>query len=171
MRHFKSAVMKSLAMLTLTVGMGTTGAQEAKVPTKLLLKIEATASTNPDESGRASPIKVRLYELKDSNNFAEADYFGLNAGDKSILGADMLMKDEFILRPGETKTIERASHNQTTSLGILAAYRDLPNSTWRVIHPLKKTPAAAWYRSLLPSNKLQMTIQLQPQGIVLIPAP
>jgi type VI secretion system protein VasD len=83
----------------------------------------------------------------------------------------MLGKDEFILRPGETKTIERASHNQTTALGILAGYRDLANSTWRVIQPLKEAPAAAWYRALLPSNKLQMTIQLQPQGIVLIPAP
>jgi type VI secretion system protein VasD len=171
MRSFKSAVMQSLVLLAFFVGIGMAEAQDAKEPTKLLLKIEATASTNPDESGRPSPIKVRLYELKDSNNFAEADYFGLNTGDKTILGADMLGKDEFILRPGESRTIERTSHNQTTSLGILAAYRDLPNSTWRVIHPLKKTPTAAWYRALLPSNKLQMTIQLQPQGIVLIPAP
>jgi type VI secretion system protein VasD len=171
MRYFKSAVMRHLVLLAFSVGIGMAEAQDAKEPTKLLIKIEATATTNPDDSGRPSPIKVRLYELKDSNNFAEADYFGLNAGDKSLLGADMLGKDEFILRPGETKTIERASHNQTTALGILAGYRDLANSTWRVIQPLKEAPAAAWYRALLPSNKLQMTIQLQPQGIVLIPAP
>ena len=171
MRYFKFAVMRYLVLLVWMPCINMAMAQEAKEPTKLLLKIEAVAATNPDDSGRPSPIKVRLYELKDSNSFGEADYFGLNSADKSILGADLLSKDEFILRPGESKTIERASHNQTTALGILAGYRDLANSTWRVIQPLKEAPTAAWYRALLPSNKLHMTIQLQPQGIVLIPAP
>ncbi|PUE28970.1 type VI secretion system lipoprotein TssJ [Limnohabitans sp. Jir72] len=171
MRHLKSVALRHLVWLFLSLGCGMAASQEAKEPTKLLLKIEAPAATNPDDSGRPSPIKVRLYELKDSNTFGEADYFGLNSMDKSILGADMLAKDEFILRPGETRTIERSSHNQTSALGILAGYRDLANSTWRVIHPLKEAPTAAWYRAMLPSNKLTMTIQLQPQGIVLIPAP
>lgn len=132
MRYFKFAVMRYLVLLVWMPCINMAMAQEAKEPTKLLLKIEAVAATNPDDSGRPSPIKVRLYELKDSNSFGEADYFGLNSADKSILGADLLSKDEFILRPGESKTIERASHNQTTALGILAGYRDLANSTWRV---------------------------------------
>lgn len=171
MRKHAWATWRLLGLLTLLLAnMSTSQAQPAKEPTKLVLRIESSASTNPDDSGRASPVKVRLYELKDSNSFGEADYFSLHNGDKALLGADLLIKDEFVLRPGEFKTIERKTHPQTTAIGVLAGYRNLANSTWRVIHPLKEAPPAAWYRALLPGNKLEMTIQLQPQGIVLVPA-
>ena len=146
-------------------------AQEAKEQTKLVLTIEAAPGVNPDTSLRPSPIKVRIYELKDPGSFSEADYFSLDTTDKVTLAADMLSKDEFILRPGESRTIERKSNAQTTAIGVLAGYRDLPNSTWRVIHKLKEAPAASWMRALLPANKAELTIQLQPQGIALTEKP
>jgi type VI secretion system protein VasD len=146
-------------------------AQEAKEQTKLVLTIEAAPGVNPDTSLRPSPIKVRIYELKDPGSFSEADYFSLDTTDKVTLAADMLSKDEFILRPGESRTIERKSNAQTTAIGVLAGYRDLPNSTWRVVHKLKEAPAASWMRALFPANKAELTIQLQPQGIALTEKP
>ena len=146
-------------------------AQEVKEQTKLVLTIEAAAGVNPDNSLRPSPIKVRIYELKDPGSFSEADYFSLDTTDKVTLAADMLAKDEFILRPGENRTIERKSNAQTTAIGVLAGYRDLPNSTWRVVHKLKEAPAASWMRALLPANRAELTIQLQPQGIALTEKP
>ncbi len=146
-------------------------AQEAKEQTKLVLAVEATSGVNPDTSLRPSPIKVRIYELKDPGSFAEADYFSLDTTDKVTLAADMLAKDEFILRPGESRTIERKSNAQTTAIGVLAGYRDLPNSTWRVIYKLKEAPAASWMRVLLPANRAELSIQLQPQGIALTEKP
>lgn len=144
-------------------------AQDAKEATKLVLHIEATAQANPDASGRPSPAKVRVYELQDSASFAEADYFSLNSNDKSVLGNDLLARDEFILRPGESRKIERRGNPKTQAIGLLVGYYDL-NATWRVIQPLPAAPEAAWYRALLPSNKLELSIQLQPQGIVIVPA-
>lgn len=146
-------------------------AQEAKEPTKLSLTIEATSGVNPDISLRASPIKVRIYELKDNAAFVEADYFSLDNTDKTTLGADLLAKEEFILRPGEKKIIERKSNPQTTAIGVLAGYRDLSNATWRVVQVLKPAPEVSWYRFAIPANKLEILIQLQPQGIVLIDTP
>ena len=148
----------------------TAQAQDAKEPTTLLLRIEAAAQTNPDDTGRPSPIKVRIYELKDSNAFAEADYFSLNANDKAVLGGDVLVRDEFILRPGETKRLERKSHPKTVALGILAGYRDL-NSVWRIVQALPEAPEASWYRALLPASKVALSIQFQNQGIVVVPTP
>lgn len=165
-----SRILRLLSVLVAlcTAGMSAIG-QEAKEATKLLLHIEATAQSNPDASGRASPVKVRIYELKDSAGFAEADYFSLSNGDKSVLSSDLLGRDEFILRPGESRKLERKSNPKTQAIGVLVGYYDL-NSTWRVIHPLPEAPDVAWYRALLPSNKLELTIQLQPQGIVIVPA-
>lgn len=146
-------------------------AQEVKEKTRLILDIEAASTTNPDASLRPSPIKVRIYELKDPGTFAEADYFSLDTADKLTLAADMLSKDEFILRPGEKRRIERKSHAQTTTIGVIAGYRDLPNTVWRVTHKLPEAPEASWMRALLPSNRAELSIQLQPQGIVLAEKP
>lgn len=146
-------------------------AQEAKEKTRLVLEIEASAAANPDASLRPSPIKVRIYELKDAGTFADVDYFSLETADKITLAADMLSKEEFILRPGEKRRIERKSHAQTTAIGVIAGYRDLPNTVWRVTHKLKEAPDASWMRALLPSNRVELSIQLQPHGIVLAEKP
>ncbi|MDH4449178.1 MAG: type VI secretion system lipoprotein TssJ [Rhodoferax sp.] len=146
-------------------------AQDAREPTKLVLTVQAAAGVNPDDSQRPSPIKVRLYELKDSGSFTEADFFSLDKSDKTVLAADLLAKDEFILRPGESKKIERKSNAQTTAIGVLAGYRDLANSVWRTTFKLPEAPEAAWYRAMLPANKAVLLIQLQPQGIVLTETP
>ncbi len=146
-------------------------AQDAKEPTKLVLNIEAAAGVNPDTSLRPSPIKVRIYELKDPASFSEADYFSLDSTDKIVLAADMLTRDEFILRPGESRSIERKSKPQTTAIGVLAGYRDLPNSTWRFVFKLKEAPDASWMRALIPANRTELRIELQPQGISLTEKP
>ena len=158
---------KLLIFLTV-LAQGCAWTQEIKEPTKLLLTISASAQVNQDTSLRPSPIKVRIYELKNSSAFSEADYFSLDTTDKVTLAADMLAKDEYILRPGEDRKIERDSNPQTVAIGVLAGYRDLPNTTWRAVYKLKEAPAAAWYRMLIPANKAELFIQLQPQGIVLL---
>ena len=142
-------------------------AQQDKESTKLALTISADANVNPDAVQHASPIKVRVYELKDSATFADTDYFTLDANEKICLAGDLLAKDEYILRPSETQKIERKSNSQTTAIGILAGYRDLPNSIWRVIYKLPPAPEAAWFRFAIPANKTTLKIQLQAQGIVI----
>jgi len=158
-------------LFLMILGIQPTMAQDAKEPTKLVFSIEATSGVNPDDSQRPSPIKVRIYELKESGTFSEADYFSLEKTDKTVLAADLLAKDEFILRPGESKKIERKSNPQTTAIGILAGYRDLPNAVWRTVFKLKDAPDAVWYRALIPANRTDLLIQLQPQGIVLTEKP
>jgi type VI secretion system protein VasD len=147
-----------------------TWAQEAKESIRLRIKVEAMAQTNLNEQGRPSPIKVRVYELKEISSFEDADYFSLNTNDKTVLTADMLGKDEFILRPGESRIIEKKSHPKTTAVGILAGYQDL-TLVWRVVQSLPEAPESAWYRSMLPSKKVELSVQLQPQGIAVIPKP
>ena len=168
----RTLLLRAGVLLCCAVGVASFAqAQDAKEPTKLQIRIEVSNGVNPDTSLRPSPIKVRLYELKDVGAFNEADYFSLDTSDKVVLAADMLAKDEFILRPGEVKVLERKSHSQTTAIGVLAGYRDLPNATWRVVHKLKEAPEASWYRAFIPANKAELLVSLQPQGITLTEKP
>lgn len=145
-------------------------AQE-KEATELKLEIIASPTVNANETGRPSPIRVRIYELADSATFKEADYFSLEAEDKVVLAADMLSRDEFILRPREKREIQRKSNPKTTAIGVLAGYRDLPRTTWRVVIPLEDPPEKSWWRFAIPANKLERAIRLEPQGVRVDPLP
>lgn len=147
------------------------GAQQApKEPTKLDLTFIATADVNGDDKGNPSPIEIRLFELKLAEAFVQADYFSLREQDKTVLGADMLVRDVFILRPGEKKIIRRKSHTETTALGILAGYRDLAKTRWREAYVLPPAPEASWLRFAIPANQTELVIQLQTTGIQINPA-
>ena len=62
------------------------------------ITVTAEAGVNPDGKGRAAPVLVRVYELKSQDSFEAADYFSLAANDKAVIGADLLVRDEFTRR-------------------------------------------------------------------------
>jgi type VI secretion system protein VasD len=134
----------------------------SREPVKFDLTIKAASSVNPDDQQRAAPIIVRLYELKSPDTFNTADFFSLQDKDKAVLGDDIAARDQFQLRPGDDKTIRRNSKPGTTTLGVIAEYRDLPRSVWRATWPLPPSPAAAWYHR---GPKLKLTIDLDTNAI------
>lgn len=132
---------------------------------KLELALEARPTVNPDESGKAAPVLVRVYELKTESAFASADYFSLDKSDRQLLTQDLLVRDEFILRPGEQRAIKRKLNADTTALGVLVGYRDLGKATWRLVYKLPPAPEAAWYRAAIPARKVRLQVLLDQQAI------
>lgn len=137
--------------------------------TQLDITIKADAGLNPDDKGRAAPILVRIYELKSEGTFESADYFSLNASDKAVIGGDLLVRDEFILRPGDVKVLRRKSHPDLGAIGVIAGYRELAQADWRAIQKVDPAPEAAWYRAVVPANKIKLQVDLQPKGLRLTP--
>lgn len=154
-----------ICILFLSV-VGCRSVQDVKEQTRLELRIEAAENVNPDEKGRAAPIQVRIYELKNDNAFTSADFYTLQDNDKSVLGNDLLVSDEFILRPGEIKTIRRRTNPETTVIGVLAGYRSLTRSQWRETYRLADAPYATWYREWWPLKKTKLDINIGQRAIV-----
>lgn len=163
-------ILKKISIVVCVLAMAACASNQPqpKEPVKLKLSFIANSQLNPDTKNRPSPIMVRLYELKNPSTFEQADYFSLFDKDKIILGEDMLVKDEFIMRPGEEKRIDRKSHPQTTAIGILAGYRDLSISNWRVVYPLENVPEASWFRFALPNKTVKFEIQLNQNDLLVI---
>jgi len=105
-------------------------------PTIVRLSVIALAGVNPDRSGRPSPILVRVYELKSTAAFDSADFFTLYGKDQATLGADLNAKNEFLLRPGDTKSVEQPVQPGTKFIAVVAAYRDIERSRWRATAPV-----------------------------------
>lgn len=107
-----------------------------KPPPTLSLEIEATADLNLGPGGRPAPVVVRIYELKQQGAFSGAEFYALFDQDSAALGADLITREEFMLRPGELKRIERRLDPQSAYIGVLAAYREIDASHWRASTPL-----------------------------------
>lgn len=102
--------------------------------TKSAMTVAAAADTNPDGSGRPSPIVVRVYQLKTDAAFKGADFFALYDDDQKVLGAELISRDEYVMNPSERKTIDVTVSRDTRFIGALAAFRDR-NAESRVLVP------------------------------------
>jgi type VI secretion system protein VasD len=98
------------------------------------LSVAAGADANPDARKRASPVTVRVYALKSSAPFDAADFFSLYEKDTATLGAELVQREEFLLRPGEEKAIPLKFGPEVKAIGVMAAFRDLERARWRAVH-------------------------------------
>ena len=147
---------------------GSGGKQPEAVATEerpLDIALSADADANIDIKGRGAPVMVRVYELQSDTAFLDADYFALQDQDRKTLGADLLAVDTFILRPGETRHMRRPAQAGTTHIAILAGYRDLPQASWRQVHPLAPAAVSHWYRALASARKIRLAVRLGAHGV------
>lgn len=105
--------------------------------TKLDLSLQGSDRLNPDLNDRPSPIVIRLLELKHPVAFENADFFSLYQRPKEALSPDLVIQEELELRPGEQRDLKLFVQDGSRYVGVLAAYRDLPESSWRFVIPLE----------------------------------
>ena len=132
MSRCSTAFFKMLtAFATLVLLAGCSSLSPYSHVTKVNLKLTASDQLNPDLNGRPSPIVVRLFELKHPVTFENADFFSLYERAKESLAPDLMASEELELRPGETVELKLSVEEGSRYVGILAAYRDLPETKWR----------------------------------------
>ncbi len=102
-------------------------------PAVLDLVIAAGADQNPDPSGKAAPVAVHMYQLAATAKFERADVFALIEREKATLGDEVMASEEFVLSPGENRTISRELKAGVQFIGIVVLFRDIDHATWRAI--------------------------------------
>lgn len=128
-------------------------------PTIVKLTLTTTADANPTGSGQGAPVAVRIYQLTSTAGFEKAEFFRLFNQDSATLGSDVIKKDEYLLAPGTTKSVELSPGPTVKALGVFAAYRDFRNTTWRGT-------------AEIPANKTtQITVTADAKGITLTAKP
>lgn len=107
-----------------------------KPPARIKIALSAVADVNPDSSGRPSPIVVHVYQLRSAVNFAGIDSFKLLENDKAILGEELAARQEYVLQPGNSISVEMELDPTARELAAVAAYRDIRNARWYASAPL-----------------------------------
>jgi type VI secretion system protein VasD len=104
-------------------------APDARV--KSAMTITASADVNPNETGRPSPVVVRVYQLRTDAAFKNADFFALFDDEQKVLGQELISRDEYDMDPSEKVVIDVAVSGDTRFVGAIAAFRDIRNAQWR----------------------------------------
>jgi len=102
-------------------------------PSTIEANLTASEDMNPDYEGQASPLVVRMYELKSITAFNNASFFALYDNDEAELGGDLKAKEEIELQPGDKLEFERELQLETRFVGFVAGYRDIENASWRAV--------------------------------------
>jgi type VI secretion system protein VasD len=133
---FGGPVRGALLAALLALG-GCAGAPPPPKPTVVSATVQASANVNPDSRKRASPVVVRVFELKSSAAFDAADFLSLFERDQATLAAEMGSREEFTLRPGDSKPWEKTLAPDVRFIGVIAAFRDIERARWKVLVPVK----------------------------------
>ena len=128
-------------------------------PTLIEAKAVTSLQVNPDARKRPSPVMVRIYELKARTQFDAADFISLFERDKDLLGSELVARDEFVMRPGETKEINRAPQADTKFIAVLVGFRDLEKARSRAVAALEPHKTNRW------------VIKIEPLSVAILPAP
>jgi type VI secretion system protein VasD len=102
-------------------------------PVEAKTTLAASADVNPDSTGRPSPIVVRVFQLRGDAEFNGADFFALYDKEKETLGASLILREEFVMQPGESREVKLPISLEARFLGVVAAYRDIRAAHWRAI--------------------------------------
>ncbi|MCX7059121.1 MAG: type VI secretion system lipoprotein TssJ [Proteobacteria bacterium] len=118
-------------------------------PVVMSLAVHLASDGNPDGEGRASPVVVRIYQLRSEDAFKGLDLEALYYRDKDALAADLVARDEWTLRPGEAHDSKWQLAPEVRAIAVVGALRSYRAVPWRVSIPvLPATNLATAQRSV-----------------------
>ena len=90
----------------------------------LTLTVQTSSTVNPSESGRATPIVVRVYQLRSDVSFNAAPYEKLFDDAKGTLGQDLIGEPTSVtLRPSDQSTMSLMVAGDAKFVGVAACSR------------------------------------------------
>ena len=105
--------------------------------TDLQIDFIVDADINPDELDRASPLFVRLYELKTRKMMKKSDFIEIYERDKEVLGADMVAVHKLKrFKPGESRTEHFVLDKETHFVALYAEFFEFKGSNYKLIIPV-----------------------------------
>lgn len=104
-------------------------------PIDVRVSVVAAADLNPNRSGRASPVFLRVFQLRDASKFLNAEFDDATLHSDTALAGVVIAREERMIEPATTVALELKIDPDTRLLGVIAEYSDLANSQWRATSP------------------------------------
>lgn len=105
----------------------------SSTPKQYAINGEGDQILNRDTNGKSLSVVVRIYQLKDANEFSKLTFDTLAAGypESDLLGQSLLLKSDVILVPGGSYTSSEKLLDDTRFIGIVGLFRNPDPHHWR----------------------------------------
>ena len=155
-------ISRRLIVLVASAALVSACASKPPKPAATHAELIVGGDVNPDASGRASPVVVRFYQLRNDGEFNGTDFFGLYEKEKETLGASLVSREEYVLAPGESRKLELPLNGETRFIAVAAAFRDIRAARWRAI----SRPPEKKLKDLL--HKGGITVRVDKDAVTLV---
>lgn len=141
MKQFKYLKLTVLIMISLGLSAcqsvnGTVGGYLG-LDTDLKIDFVIDSDINPDELGKASPLFIRMYELKASKMMKKADFIEVYERDKEVLGADMVAVHKLKhFKPGESRAEHFVLDKDTNYVALYGEFLEFKEAKYKLIIPV-----------------------------------
>ncbi|MGQ5523282.1 type VI secretion system lipoprotein TssJ [Chitinimonas sp. PSY-7] len=105
---------------------------------KLKLVISAGGSVNSDRSGRGNAVVLRLFKLRNADNFQAMTREAFESGGAATAGLkeDLISSKEQILTPGQQYQLDELLPPDTRYLGLVMSFQSPQPVRWRAVLPV-----------------------------------
>ncbi len=142
----KSTLSKLVALAAVILTLASCTSVNTKVgglldlDTDLQLSFVVDKSLNPDDSKVSSPVIVRMYELKSTKAFENANFIDLYERDSEVLGKTMITEQALKpIQPNEGRTAKFVLSKGTKYIGLYAEFLQYEDAKYKVIIPVAET--------------------------------
>jgi type VI secretion system protein VasD len=99
---------------------------------------------------------LSVYELRASGRFTAADFLSLHERADQTLAADLVRREEALLAPGETRTLNLRLQEGSRYLGFTGGFRRFGEARWRT---LAAVPEGTTSRVFVRADALSVSIE------------
>lgn len=141
MKHFQiikiTLITFLLTALTACQSMNSAVGGYFGLDTDLEITFEVDADINPDEMGKASPLFIRMYELKAKKMMKKSDFIELYERDKEVLGADLIAVHKLKhFNPGKARSEHFVLDPKTRYVALYGEFLEFKDAKYRLIIPV-----------------------------------
>ena len=106
-----------------------------KPPRNVALKLHAGVNLNTDTSGKPLALVVRIYKLKQLQNFEQAGYdaFLNQQKEKEAIGNDLVETKEITLLPGQKYEVIEKVSKEANFIAVVALFRNPAPRRWKIL--------------------------------------
>jgi type VI secretion system protein VasD len=134
-------------------------------PLDVQVRVIVAPDVNPNRSGRASPVFLRVFALRDPSKFLNADFDDVTLRADTTLAGTLIDREEQMVEPASSVMLSLKIDPATRLLGVVAEYSDLANSRWRAI---SQAPAGGLL-AMFKDQSLVINLNRQAISVVAVP--
>jgi type VI secretion system protein VasD len=133
----------------------------------LNVDLSAGESLNADDTGRPTPVVVRIYQLRDRKAFDGASRADIVKNDRTLLAHDLQSELSAVLNPGASASLSQRMLPGTKYVAIVALYRKPDaDEAWRRVIATKQLHADTVLNVTLDEDQLRLPDDASGRGRV-----